>query len=39
MRLLRGFDEIGSFDLRQHPRHLSISSAELENLLSELGLE
>ena len=39
MRLLRGFDEIGSLDLRQHPRHLSISSAELENLLSELGLE
>jgi hypothetical protein len=39
MRLQRGFDEIGSIDLRQHPRHLSISSAELEELLGELGLE
>ena len=39
MRLLRGFDEIGSLDLRQHPRHLSIASEELESMLGELGLE
>jgi hypothetical protein len=39
MRLLRGFDEIGSLDLRQHPRRLSISSDDLEELLGQLGLE
>jgi hypothetical protein len=39
MRLQRGFDEIGSVDLRQHPRHLSISSEQLEELLGELGLD
>jgi hypothetical protein len=39
MRLMRGFDEIGSLDLRQHSRHLSISSEDLEELLGGLGLE
>ena len=37
MRLLRGFDEIA--DLRAHPRRLRVDAANIEDLLSPLGLE
>ncbi len=38
MRLLRGFDDLGSADLRQNLRHFSITEELLEELLAELGV-
>lgn len=38
MRLLRGFDELGSCDLRHESRQLAVTPEQLEDLLSELGV-
>lgn len=38
MRLLRGFDELGSADLLHESRQLKIEAAQLEEFLSELGV-
>jgi hypothetical protein len=39
LRLLRGFDEIGAADLREHSRHLTVDGNNVEELLGEIGLE
>jgi hypothetical protein len=38
LRLLRGFDELGSADLRQVSRQLPITPGVLEELLDEIGV-
>jgi len=39
LRLLRGFEEIGDRELRQHSRHFVVDAANVSELLAEIGLE
>ena len=39
LRLLRGFEELGTADLRQTTRHLRVDAGNVEELLGEIGVE